>query len=160
MISFILTLVRLRRNFDVKHLIYLFKTSEGTMINSILTWINYMYIKFDSLYIWPNVFRVKRNMSNSMKETFPNVKCVIDCVEFKIAVPSSLVLHKLVYSDCKSDTTIKALVGIAPGGGFTFIFSIFRASISDKDITVKNELLNRQMWESGEELMPIEDFHH
>ena len=49
MISFILTLVRLRRNFDVKHLMYLFKTSEGTAINTILTWINYMYIKLGSL---------------------------------------------------------------------------------------------------------------
>ena len=45
MISFILTLVQLRRNFDVKHLMYLFKTSGRTVINTILTWINYMYIK-------------------------------------------------------------------------------------------------------------------
>ena len=36
-ISFILNLVQLRRNFDVKHLMYLFKTSEGTVINTILT---------------------------------------------------------------------------------------------------------------------------
>ena len=42
--SFILTLVRLRRNFDVKHLMYLFTTSEGTVVNSITTWINFMYI--------------------------------------------------------------------------------------------------------------------
>ena len=51
MISFILTLVHLRRNFDVKHLMYLFKTSEGTVINTILTWINYMYIKLGSLCV-------------------------------------------------------------------------------------------------------------
>ena len=51
MISFIKTLVRLRRNFDVKHLMYLFKTSEGTVINTILTWINYMYIKLGSLCV-------------------------------------------------------------------------------------------------------------
>ena len=90
-----------------------------------------------------------------MKEKFPNVKCIIDCVEFKIAIPSPspLVLHKLMYSDYKSHTTVKALAGIAPGGGFTFISSVFPGSISDKDITVKSELLNRQMWEPGEELM-------
>ena len=158
MISFILTLARLRRNFGVKHLMYLFKTSEGTVINTILTWINYMYIKLGSLCIWPNASQVKRNMPNSMKEKFPNVKCIIDCVEFKIAVPSSLVLHKLMYSDYKSHTTVKALVGIAPGGGFTFISSVFPGSISDKDITVKSGLLNRQMWELGEELMADRGF--
>ena len=54
MISFILALVRLRRNFDAKHLMYLFKTLEGTAINTILTWINYMYIKLGSLCIWPD----------------------------------------------------------------------------------------------------------
>ena len=88
-----------------------------------------------------------------MKEKFPNVKCIIDCAEFKIAVPSSLVLHKLMYTDYKSYTTVKALVGIAPSGGFTFVFSVFPGSISDKDITVKSGLLNHQMLKPGEELM-------
>ena len=86
MISFILTLVRLRRNFNVKHLMFLFKTSEGTVINIILTWINYM-VNLGSLCIWPNASQVKNNMPNSMKEKFPNVKCIIDCVQFRIAVP-------------------------------------------------------------------------
>ena len=141
MISFILTLVQLRRNFDVKHLMYLFKTSEGTVINTTLTWINYMYIKLGSLCIWPNASQMKRNMQIS------KFKCIIDCVEFKMAVSSSLVLHKLMYSDYKSHTTVKALVGIAPGGGFTFISSVFPGSISDKIIAVKSGLLNHQMWE-------------
>ena len=88
-----------------------------------------------------------------MKEKFPNIRCIIDCVEFKITVPSSLVLHKLIYSDYKSHTTVKALVWTAPVGGFIFISSVFPGSISDKDITAKSRLLNRQMWESGEELM-------
>ena len=93
-----------------------------------------------------------------MKEKFPNVKRIIDCVEFKIAVPSSLVLHKLMYPDYKCQTAVKALVGIAPEGGFTFISSVFPGSISDKDITVKSGPLNRQMWEPGEELTADQGF--
>ena len=84
-------------------------------------------------------------MPNSMKEKLPYVKCTIDCVEFKIAVPSSLVLHKSIYSDYKSHTTVKKLAGIASGGGFTFISAVFPGSISDKDIAVNSGLLNRQM---------------
>ena len=76
----------------------------------------------------------------------------------KWQAPSSLVLHKLMYSDYKCHTTVKALVGIAPGGGFTFISSVFPGSISDKDITVKSELLNRQMWEPSEELIADRGF--
>ena len=44
----------------------------------------------------PYVSQVKRNMSNYMKEKFRNVKCIIECVEFKVAVPSSVLLHKLM----------------------------------------------------------------
>ena len=46
-----------------------------------------MYIKLGSLCIWPNASQVKGNMPNSIKEKFPNAKCIIDCVELKIAVP-------------------------------------------------------------------------
>ena len=138
MISFILTLALLRRNFDVKNLMYLFKISKGTVINTTLTWINYMYTQLGSLSVRPNASQVKGNMPNSMKKKFPNIKCFIDCVEFKIAILSPLVLHKLMYSGYKSHTTVKALIEIAPDGGFIFIFSVLPGSISGKDITVKS----------------------
>ena len=67
---------------------------------------------------------VARRMPRSMKEKFPNVKCIIDCVEFRVETASSLVFHKLFYSDYKSQTTVKCLVGICPGGGFSFIFKV------------------------------------
>ena len=64
-----------------------------------------------------------------------------------------MVLHKLMYSDYKSHTTVKAFVGIVPCGEFTFISSIFPGSISDKGVTVKSGLLNRQIWEPRKEQM-------
>ena len=88
-----------------------------------------------------------------MKENFPNVRRIIDCVEFKVALPSSLTLHKMLYIDYKSHTTVKVLVGIVPGGGFSFVSSAFPGSISDKNITVKSGLLNPDLWEPGNELM-------
>ena len=47
--SFILTPARLRRNFNVHHLAYLFRVSEGTVTNAFITWINFMYAKFGSV---------------------------------------------------------------------------------------------------------------
>ena len=55
----------------------------------------------------------EKKLSNSNKEKFLNVKRIIDCVEFKIAVLSSLAFHKLVNSDYKSHTSVKGLVGSA-----------------------------------------------
>ena len=93
-----------------------------------------------------------------MKEKYPNVRCIIDCVEFKTETPSSLVLHKMIYSDYKSHTTVKTLVGIAPGGGFTFISNTHPGSISDKEIILKSGFLNLNLWEQGDIVMADRGF--
>ena len=161
--SYLLTLIGLHRNVDLQHLTYLFCSSEGTVSNTIITWINFMYIKFGSVSIWPSREKVQETMPLSMKTKFPNVRCIIDCVEFKVAVPSSLCLHKMMYSEYKSHTTVKALVGIAPGGGVTSISQVFPGSISDKQIVIKSGILNSVLWEKGDAIMAdrgftVEDF--
>ena len=117
-----------------------------------------MYIKLGALCIWPSLEQVQSFMPESMKEKYPNVKCIIDCVEFKVATPSSLFLHKMLYSDYKSHTTVKALVGIAPGGGFTFISAIYPGSISDRSIVVKCRFLNPDLWGKGDAVMADRGF--
>ena len=156
--SFILTLVRLRKDFDVHHLAYLFRVSEGTVTNIFITRINFMYVKFGSICVWTSSLAVKQKLPHSLKEKFPNVRCIIDCVEFIFAVLSSLILHKILYSDCKSHTTVKVLVGIVPGVGLSFFPSVFPGIISDKNITVKSGLLNPDLWEPGSELMADRGF--
>ena len=89
-----LALVRLRRNFDLNHLCFLYGISEGTVSNTINTWINYMYLRLGSISIWPSREQIAKIMPSSMKEKYSNVRCIIDCVEFKIETPSSLVLTK------------------------------------------------------------------
>ena len=75
-----------------------------------------------------------------MKEKSFNARCIVEFIEFKVAVPSSLTLHKMLYSDYKSHISVKVLVGIVPGGGFSFVLSAFPGSISDKSIKVKSGL--------------------
>ena len=61
--------------------------------------------------MWPSLNQVYTYMPDSLKEKFPNVKCIIDGVEFKFEVPVFLFLHKMFYSDYKSHKTVKFLVG-------------------------------------------------
>ena len=56
----------------------------------------------------------------------------------------------MMYSDYKSHTTVKTLVDIVPGGGFTFISNTYPGSISDKKIVVKSGFLNSNLWEQGD----------
>ena len=79
-------------------------------------------------------------------------------MEIKVEVPGSLHIHKMLYSEYKSHTTMKVLVGIAPGGGFTFISSAYPGSISDKNIVVKSGFLSPQRWEPGNSVMADRGF--
>ena len=117
-----------------------------------------MYLRLGSISIWPSREQIAKIMPSSMKEKYPNVRCIIDCVEFKIETPSSLVLHKMMYSDYKSHATVKTLVGIAPGGGFTFISNTYPGGISDKEIVVKSGFLNPNLWEQGDIVMADQGF--
>nr|XP_012562439.1 uncharacterized protein LOC105847414 [Hydra vulgaris] len=156
--AFILTLTRLRRNFDLHHLSFLYNISEGTVSNTVNTCINFMYIRLGSICIWPSMEQVRKTMPQSMKEKFPTVKCIIDCVEFKVETPSELFMHKVMYSDYKIHTTVKVLVGIAPGGGFTFISNAYPGSISDKEIVIKSGFLSQALWNPGESVMSDRGF--
>ena len=88
---YILTLVRLRRNFQLIHLCFLHGISEGSVSNTINTWANYMYLRLQSICIRPSREQIVKIMPSSMKEKYPNVRCISDCVEFNIETPSSLV---------------------------------------------------------------------
>ena len=156
--SFLVTVIRLRTNFSSKHLSFLFQVADSTVSNIFTTWINFIFLRLGSVSIWPSKDQVLQSMPNSMRQKFPNCRCIIDCVEFKAEVPSSLYLHKMLYSDYKSHTTVKLLVGITPGGGFNFISKAYPGSTSDKEITLRSDIHNPMMWEKEGTLMAERGF--
>lgn len=99
-------------------------------------------------------------MSETIRKKLPDIKYIIDRVEFIVAVPNSLYLHKMMNSDPKSHTIlkVKALARIAPCEDFFFISSVYPRSISHQDITVKSGILNPHWWNPGEERMSDRGF--
>ena len=93
-----------------------------------------------------------------MKEKFPSTRVIIDCSEFPAENPSGLNMQKLFYSQYKSRVTIKVLLGIMPGGGFTFVSSTFPGSTSDRDIVIKSGILNPQLYDEGDAIMADRGF--
>lgn len=137
----LLTLVKLRLNLDFKHLANLFQISNQDAGLLFRTWINYMYFRFGSVSIWPDRDILKSKMPSRFKEDFPDTLIILDGTEIKMERPSSLRSQSQCYSDYKSATTLKGLVGIDPRGSFTFISMLFSGCISDKVITTKSGLL-------------------
>ena len=156
--SFLVTIIRLRTKFSIKHFSFLFQVADSTVSNIFTTWINFIFLRLGSVSIWPSKDQVLQSMPNSMRQKLTNCSCIIDCVEFKVEVPSSLYLHKMLYSDYKSHTTLKVLVGITPGGGFNFISKTYHGSTSDKEITLRSDILNPMMWEKEDALMADRGF--
>lgn len=77
------------------------------------------------------------NIPESYKKDFPNTIVIIDCTELKVQKPSSLHRQSQWYSDYKSCTILKGLVGVDN----IFSFMLFTGSVSDKDITEESGLL-------------------
>ncbi|XP_023932779.1 uncharacterized protein LOC106158290 [Lingula anatina] len=128
-------LIRLRHNFGLKDIAIRFGLtvqSAGIVFN---TWIAHMHLKFGQLSIWPHRNIIIENMPKDFKADFPNTLVIIDGTEFKTQTPSALGLQSQMYSDYKSNTTLKGLIGCDPSESVIFISELFTGSISDKCIT-------------------------
>ena len=92
-----------------------------------------MYCKLGQLSIWPHRDTIVKNMPKDFKAEFPTTLIIIDGTEIKTQVPSALAVQSQLYSDYKSNTTLKYLIGCDPNG--SVIFLCITGSISDKAIT-------------------------
>ena len=87
---------------------------------------------------------------------FPSARVIIDCTEFFIEIPSSLVNQTITYSCYKSHNTFKLLVGISPTGVVTLLSKLWWGYASDKQIVKESGLLN--LLENGDSVMADKGF--
>ena len=67
---------------------------------------------------------------------------MIDCTEVKIQGSSNFDQQGHMYSSYKQTQTMKALIGVTPGGAAAFVSDAYEGSISDKEITMKCGILD------------------
>ena len=61
--SFLMTVIRLRRNCSSNHLSFLFQVAESTISKTFTTWINFMFVRLGSISLWPSKQQVWESMS-------------------------------------------------------------------------------------------------
>ena len=81
---------------------------------------------------------------------------ILDATEFKIQPPSSLLRQSQIFSQYKSATTAKALLGIAPLGSVMFVPQLYTGGISNKEITKQYGILTLR--ERGDNVMADRGF--
>ena len=129
---------RLRQGFlNEVHLAFLFGMSQPTVSRIFVSWINFMYLRFGTINIWPNREEVDKSMPEDFKSKYPKTRVILDCTEIKCQIPSSLLLNSRLFSSYKNHTTLKGLIGIAPSGALTFISELYAGSISRTERLLK-----------------------
>ncbi|XP_060604959.1 uncharacterized protein LOC132757648 [Ruditapes philippinarum] len=132
--ALLLVLCRLRHDFGLKDLAMRFSLSlqsTGIVFNKLL---DILYFKFGQISLWPPRDDIISRMPAEFRKDCPTTLIMIDGTEFKTQVPNALALQSQMYSDYKSSTTLKALIGCDPSGSVIFISELFTGSISDKMI--------------------------
>ena len=140
--EFFLVICRLRQALPEKHLSFLFGVSQSTVSRIFISWINFMFLRFGSINIWPSRAEVDRLMPEDFKAKYPNTRVIIDCTEIRCQMPSSLLLNSELFVNYKNNTTLKGLVGISPAGAVTFISQLYTGSISDRSIVERSGILD------------------
>lgn len=155
--EFFMVLVRMRLGLFELDLAHRFGVHVSTVNRICISWINFMYLKFGYLNMWPSREEIDKAMPQSFKDKYPKTRVIIDGTEIKCQTPSSLVLHSETYSSYKSHTTFKGLIGIAPSGHITFISQLYAGSISDREITIRSGLL-KLPFSAGDNIMADKGF--
>ncbi|XP_062619905.1 uncharacterized protein LOC134281457 [Saccostrea cucullata] len=154
--QFFMFLCRIRQGFFEEDLAQRFSVSQSTVSRIIITWSNYLYCILGCIPIWPSRDIVRNFLPACFKCTFPNTRVILDCTEVRVQTPSAKVLNSQTYSNYKSHTTFKGLIGITPNGAVCFVSKLFTGNISDKDVTQRSGIVD--LLENGDEVMTDKGF--
>ena len=104
-----------------------------------------MYLQFSEIR---DAMYVTRDVHKPLPSHFKNallreVRIVIDCTEIFCESSGDYSQAGNMYSQYKSHSTSKVLIGVAPCGALMFVSDCFEGSISDKQITRKSGFLDK-----------------
>lgn len=96
-------------------------------------------------------------MPEQFKEKYLSTRIIVDCTEVKCQMPCGLRLNSELFSSYKNHTTLKALVGITPGGALSFVSRLYTGRISDREIVLCSGFLD-QTFDNGDSVMADKGF--
>ena len=104
--------------------------------------------------------KVRKHLPKSFK-MYKNIRCLIDCTEVHVQLPTNSAAQGNQYSSYKGYTSYKILVVVNPNGTIIYVSDAFGGSISDKEFIRQFAFL--EFLETGDVIMAdsiflIDDF--
>ena len=126
------TLVRLKRGFDIQTIAYIYNVSETFVRKVFTTWIQFLFHHFKDHQdmFFPDRQTMKPLLPKVFKY-FKNVRCSVDCTEFFCETPRDYGEQGNMYSSYKSHTTMKCLIAVNPNGAACFVSDLYEGATSD-----------------------------
>lgn len=77
-------------------------------------------------------------------DTFGGARITIDCTEIQCVVPHrSMTNQSATFSHYKQRNSFKGLIGVAPNSAITFVSELYPGSLSDKQIVIHSNFLQK-----------------
>ena len=152
----LLTLVMIRKGFDVNHMAFLFNILPNHVSRIFVTWVDFLFQCLRPVIIWPTQEVARFNLPIEFHH-YGNTRCIIDYIELFIEKPFIGRTQKAAGSNFKHRNTAKVLIGIHPCGAFTFVSKMFVGSASDQEIVIKSGFLD--LIEKGDNIMVNSEFN-
>ena len=82
-----------------------------------------------------------RKFQPKVFKTLKNVRCSVDCTEFRIEASRNFARQGNTYSSYKHSNTFKCLIAVTPNGGACFVSDLFEGDINDVEIFKESGIL-------------------
>ncbi|XP_066917504.1 uncharacterized protein [Clytia hemisphaerica] len=137
-----ITLLRLRRGFNIMTIAHFYSVSESTIRTIFTTWIMFIFHHFKSIahQFFPERQAFRKFLPKVFRP-FKNIRASVDCTEFKCQTPRDYKQQGHMYSSYKSHCTMKCMIAVNPNGAACFVSDLFEGSTTDVDLFERSGIL-------------------
>ena len=142
--EFLMMLMKLKLALLTGDLADRFKISIGLTSEIITSWIKATSSILGCMVYIPDYENIRNTTpARFVRMGYADTHSILDGTEFFIETPKNLDLQKSTWSDYKHHNTLKSLICVAPNSTIMFASKAYGGSISDKEITVRSQYLDK-----------------
>ena len=155
--EFFMVLYRLKVGLLEEDLSARFGVCQSVVSQIVNTWIKFMFFSFKEHDTFPSREIVKLHLPECFSKKYSSTSLIIDATEIYIEKPNNPEAQQVTFPSYKNTNTLKAMVGIVPKGGISFVSTLYGGSISDKELTQKSRLIEKLQY--GDVIMADRGFN-